>query len=72
MEDWVKEQINGKFGEMFIIAPEVTFTAADDRRGYSWTLTIRIGAGNMRTVQTLVLESYRKEDFPQSDNSIVA
>lgn len=72
VEDWVKEQINGKFGEMFIIAPEVTFTAADDRRGYSWTLTIRIGAGNMRTVQTLVLESYRKEDFPQSDNSIVA
>lgn len=72
VEDWVKEQLNGKFAEQFIITPEVTFTNADDRRGYSWTLTIRIGAGNMRTVQTLILETYRKEDFPQSDNSIVA
>lgn len=72
VEDWVREQLNGKFAERFIISPEVKFTEADDRRGYSWTLIIRIGAGNMRTVQTLILETYRKEDFPESGNSILA
>ena len=72
VEEWVRDQMVGKFAERFIISPEVTFTEADDRRGYSWRLTIRIGAGNMKTVQTLVLETYRKEDMPKSDNALLA
>lgn len=53
----------GKFDDRFIIVPEVTFTEADNARGYSWTLKIKIYANNMMTVETLIIESYRMEDF---------
>ena len=56
-------QVDGKYDGRFIIIPETTYTADDDLRGYSWTTVIKIGAPMMPTVQTLTVESYRKEDL---------
>jgi hypothetical protein len=40
-----------------------TYTADDDLRGYSWTTVIKVGMPMMQTVQTLTIETYRKEDL---------
>lgn len=54
----------GRFDGRFIIKPNAYFTAADQARGYSWTLSIQIYAPNMKTVMTLNIQSYRIEDLP--------
>lgn len=56
-------QVLDKYDGRFIIIPETTYTADDDRRGYSWSTKIKVGAPMMQTVQTLTIESYRKEDL---------
>ena len=61
--DYVNESVKGRFDSRFIIVPEVYFTKADTARGYSWTLKIKIGAPNLKTVQTLIVEAYRIEDM---------
>lgn len=68
VEEYVTNELKGKFAERFTIIPEVSFSKSDIANGYSWTLTIRIYAGNMRTVQTLIIESYRADDL-EADNS---
>jgi hypothetical protein len=61
----ILEQVDGKYDDRFIIIPETTYTADDDLRGYSWTTVIKVGAPMMQTVQTLTIETYRKEDLQQ-------
>lgn len=62
----------GRFGNLFTIIPTVEFTKADEKRGYSDTTTIKIFGKNMKTVQTLILETYRESDLPNNHNGISA
>ena len=62
---FVEQELAFKFDDRFIIFPEVFFTAADLQRGYSWTLVVKIGADNMKTVMTTWVESHRLEDLQQ-------
>lgn len=59
----VVEKSNGKFDDRFVIIPRTYFTEADIARGYSWTLNIGLYAPNMKTVETLIIESLRLEDL---------
>lgn len=72
VEEYVRNELNGKFAELFVIIPEVVFSAFDEASGYSWTLNIAIYAGNMRTVEILTIESHRKDDLPQQHSGFVA
>lgn len=56
-------QVDGKYDDRFVIIPVTTYTADDDLRGYSWTTVIKVGMPMMQTVQTLTIETYRKEDL---------
>lgn len=61
IEKFVNDEVQDKFDSRFIITPTVTFSDADLKRGYSWTLTIKIQAPNMKTVQTLVIQAARMD-----------
>ena len=56
-------QVKDKYDGRFLIVPVTEYTADDDLRGYSWTTTIKLGGPNMMTVQTLTVQSYRKDDL---------
>ena len=61
--NFIDNDLAGRFDGRFIIINEVVFTRADLDRGYSWELITKIGAGNMKTVMTHRIESYRFEDI---------
>lgn len=63
INDFILEKIRGKFGDRFIIRPNAHFTSMDQRRNYSWTVPVEIGAKGMKTVQTSWLISRRFEDM---------
>lgn len=63
VEEYVNEQVRNRFDDKFVIVPDVFFTANDTLRGYSYSLTIKVYAPNMKTVQTLIPEAYRIEDL---------
>lgn len=52
-----------RFDGRFEIVPETYFTAADNARGYSWSLRIKMYANNQKTVLTTSIEAYRMEDY---------
>lgn len=60
---FVSNAVKDKFDNKFIIIPNATVTEFDALRGYSWTLPIKIGANNMKTVMTTYVEAYRMEDL---------
>jgi len=61
--NFVNLNIKDRFAGMFVIIPEVVFTDADEQRGYSWNLILKIYANNMRTVQTVTIEAHRMSDL---------
>lgn len=63
VNDFINSAVASRFDDRFTIVPETYFTTADDARGYSWTTKIKIYGPNMRTVGTLIIESYRIEDL---------
>lgn len=66
---FIRDNTEGKFDNRFIIIPQATITDLDNLRGFSWSLPIKIGADNMRTVMTTWVEAYRKADLPASDTT---
>jgi len=60
------EMIEGKYDKRVIIVPRVIFTAVDEYNGYSWTLSVDVGADVMKTVQYTLLTGYRRESMPAS------
>ena len=60
----VVDKTNGKFAGLFRIIPDCTITAADEQRGYSWTLPIKIYANNMKSVMTLSVQAFRMSQAP--------
>lgn len=63
VNQFVSDDVEGRFDGRFVIQPDAYFTEADVARGYSWTLPIRLYAANMKTVMTLSIEAYRIEDL---------
>ena len=62
VEAEVIKQTSGRFAGMFRIVPKCVITESDAKLGYKWTLAIKIGASNMKTVMTLSVQSYRIDD----------
>lgn len=66
INDFILEEVRGKFGDRFIIVPRAQFTSMDQRRNYSWTVPVDVGAKGMKTVQTSWLVARRYEDMAGS------
>lgn len=63
VNDFIAEEVLGKFDGRFIIEPRCYFTSLDEVRNYSWTLPIDIWAPGMKTVMTTYVVSRRIEDY---------
>lgn len=63
VNDFVSEQVRGKFDDRFVIRPRAYFTSLDEVRNYSWTLPIDIWAAGMKTVMTTYVVARRIEDY---------
>lgn len=63
VNDFVAAQVKDKFDGKFIIIPDAQVTEMDALRGYSWTLRVKIGANNSRTVMTASVQAYRYQDL---------
>ena len=63
VNDYVSEQVRGRFDNRFIIEPRCHFTSLDEVRNYSWTLPIDIWAPGMKTVMTTYVVARRIEDY---------
>jgi hypothetical protein len=63
VEKFINDDVKDRFDGRFVIIPEVYFTQADTARGYSWSTRIKLGAANMKTVNTFDLEAYRMDDL---------
>ncbi|BAW19003.1 putative tail shealth protein [Ralstonia phage RP12] len=66
VEKFINDDVKDRFDGRFVIIPEVFFTQADTDRGYSWSTRIKLGAANMKTVNTFELEAYRMDDLVQA------
>ncbi len=53
----------GLYDGRVVIIPDTHFTAIDSNRGYSWTLTVTIGANTMKTVETVNVVAKRIEQL---------
>lgn len=60
---FIGEAVAGRFDNRFVIQADTVITGADERRGYSWTTTVRIYAPNMKTVGTFIIEANRMDDL---------
>ena len=61
--DFVNLNIKDRFAGMFVVIPEVVFTDADNQRGYSYNLIIKIYSPNMKQVQVSTIEAHRMSDL---------
>ncbi|WP_144106695.1 hypothetical protein [Paraburkholderia sp. BCC1886] len=66
---WVTAQVSGIFDNRFTIVPNTTVAGADAQRGYSWTLTIAVYMPNMKTVETLAIQTYRSDDLTSTSTT---
>lgn len=72
VEDYCRDELAMRFGELYRIRPECYFTDADDNRGYSWTLKIEVWGPMMRTVETLYVEAHDLDDIPADSPAFVS
>jgi hypothetical protein len=61
--DFYNINVAGRFAGMFVIIPEVIITDADEQRGYSYNLVVKIYSPNMKTVQVVTIEAHRMSDL---------
>ncbi len=59
----VEKRTTGRFAGMFKIEPAAFLSDADEQRGYSWSLPIKLYANGMKTVMTLSLAAHRMSDL---------
>ena len=63
VNEFIVDDVFGRFDNRFIIEPKALHTNADDARGYSWTLPIDIYASDLKTVQTTNVRVYRRDVY---------
>lgn len=72
VEDFCRENLEKRFADLYRIEPECYFSDADNHRGYSWTLVIRVYAPMMRTVEILYVEAYDLDDIPADSPAFIS
>lgn len=63
VNEFVSALVKDKFDGKFTVIPVAKVTEEDALRGYSWNLTIKLGAEGMKTVMATSIESYRNADL---------
>lgn len=63
IDNFIRDNVAGRFDSRFIIEPETYYTEADKARGYSGTTRIKIYAANMWTVMTTYVQAFRLDDY---------
>jgi hypothetical protein len=63
VEEAFLEAVKDKFADLFVIEAQASITTADDSRGYSWTLVVRIYADTPKTVMSFIIESHRRDEL---------
>lgn len=66
VNQFVVDNTVGRFDDRFVIVPDAYISKADEQRGYSWSLRIKIYAPNMKTVMSLFIEAYRISDLEET------
>lgn len=66
IDNFIRENVNGRFDSRFIIEPETYYTDADVARGYSGTTKVKLYAANMFTVLTSYVQAFRISDYQSS------
>ena len=59
----VEELTVGRFADLYKVVPAAYISAADEQRGFSWTLPIKLYANGSKTVETLFVEAWRMSDY---------
>lgn len=57
------ELVAGRYDERVVIVPRAHHTAADEARGFSWTMEVAVYMNNMPTVETIKVISRRRDDL---------
>lgn len=63
VESYMNSRLKDAFAGVVTVIPQAMITNFDKQAGYSWTTKVKIGANNMRTVNTFYIEAYRLEDL---------
>jgi len=63
VEAYCNERVSGIFGGLLTVIPEVIIDSADEQRGYSFHLNIKLYANNMKTVMVYSTSAYRSSDL---------
>ena len=59
------ELVDGRYADRVVLEPVTHITQADDARGYSWNMDVRVYGNNMKTVGTFNIIARRLEDLEQ-------
>lgn len=65
VNDWLTEELRGKFDNRVTIIPRAQFTSMDEIRNYSWTVPVDVGGEGMKTVMTAYAVARRRSDLAQ-------
>ncbi len=63
VETFITDNLLDAFDKQLTVIPEVTITAGDDERGYSWHLKVKVYANNQKTVMVSHIEAHRASDL---------
>lgn len=63
VNNFVKKRVNGIFDNRYVVVPDAYMTDMDLKRGFSWTLPIKLYAPNMKSVMTTYVQTYRISDL---------
>jgi hypothetical protein len=63
INEFIVEDVFGRFDGRYIIEPDAYHSAADNARGTSWSLPINLAAADLKTVQTTWVRVYRKDSY---------
>lgn len=63
VNDFISEEVRGKFDGRYKIEPRCQFTSLDEVRNYSWTVPVDFWGPGQKTVQTAYTVARRIEDY---------
>jgi len=64
-----KELIKDRFTNVYTIIPNAYISTDQKSKGYVWTLQVKLGAPNMKTVEELYLDVYRKDTLDAASST---
>jgi len=63
VENYMNSELADTFAGIIKVVTKAMITDFDKERGYSWTTVVKLGANNMKTVNTFYIEAYRLEEM---------